>query len=96
MLERFIVTSVHAGETEMLHAVARGAERNEPLQALDVVFVVVRPDLVTLDGMIRTLRSSPSSATDLAPVPCSAIDGAAHEVPFLLRQEATDVREPAR
>jgi hypothetical protein len=41
VLERFIVASVHAGEAEVLHAVAGWAERDEPIQTLDVAFVVV-------------------------------------------------------
>jgi hypothetical protein len=90
VLERFVVASVHAGETEVLHAVAGRAQRDEPLQALYVSLIVVRPDLVAFNRM-----SFSPATTHLATVPCSAIDGAPHEVPLPLRQEATEIREPA-
>jgi hypothetical protein len=91
VLERFVVASVHAGETEVLHAVAGRAQRDEPLQALGVSLIVVRPDLVAFNRM-----SFSPATTHLATVPCPAIDGAAHEVPLVLWQKAPDVREPAR
>lgn len=91
VLQGLIVVAVHAGEAEVLHAVAVRAEGDEPLQALHVVLVIVGPHLVAFDGV-----SLPSPTTDFAAVPSPAVDCPPHEVPLLLREVATEVRVPTR
>ena len=77
--EGLVIASVHAGEAEVLDAVAGRAERHEPLQALHVAFIVVGPYFVAFDRVLV-----PAPAADLAAVPRPAVDRSPYEVPLVL------------
>jgi hypothetical protein len=75
----------------MLHTVTRGTQRDQIDQTLDPGRVVVEPDFVALDRMLRTAASA-----DLAARAGALIDRFAKPIPLGLRDVAAHVGVPTR
>ncbi|EMX0692051.1 hypothetical protein AAF189_005795 [Pseudomonas aeruginosa] len=89
-LDRFVGLVTLNGEADMLHLVAPWAERYQSIQALDEAMVIVVPDLVALDGVMR-----PSAQADLAAVVGSLKAVAFQLIPGGIADVRSDIAVPA-
>ena len=74
----------------MLNGMATGAKRDESFQPLDVLFIVVVPNLMALDGMFAA-----NASANLADMPRRLVGLSAQLVPHLARDVAAHVGKPA-
>ena len=91
LLDRIVASALQVRAAEVLHSVTRGTQREQADQPLDPGRVVVEPDFVALDRVLRATAS-----TDLATRAGALIHRFAKPIPLGARDVAAHVRVPAR
>jgi hypothetical protein len=91
LIDRIVASALQVRAAEVLHSVTRGTQRDQVDQPLDPGRVVVEPDFVALDRVLRT-----AAPADLATRAGALIDRFAKPIPLGVRDIAAHVRVPAR